>query len=115
MIGVNDLLRLAIEGHGGTRRCQRISRFRVAASITGPIWALKGQPGLLDGLVLVAERRDPAASFAGTTRSSPWDEFQVAHSPASPRVARAFRVAKPWAHGAAPFVVIVAEADFVVR
>jgi hypothetical protein len=28
--------------------------------------------------VLVAERRDPAAAFAGTTRSSPWDEFQVA-------------------------------------
>jgi hypothetical protein len=29
--------------------------------------------------VLVAERRDPAAAFAGTTRSSPWDEFQVAY------------------------------------
>jgi hypothetical protein len=29
--------------------------------------------------VLVAEPRDPAATFAGTTRSSPWDEFQVAH------------------------------------
>jgi hypothetical protein len=28
--------------------------------------------------VLVAERRDPAALFAGLTRQSPWDEFQVA-------------------------------------
>jgi len=29
--------------------------------------------------VLVAERRDPAASFAGLTRQSPRDEFQVAY------------------------------------
>jgi hypothetical protein len=48
MIGVNDLLKLAIEGHGGMRRRERISRFRAAASITGAIWALKGKPGLLD-------------------------------------------------------------------
>jgi len=104
---MNGLLKLAIEGHGGLRRWEQLSRFRVAASITGATWALKGQPGLLDGVVLagetrdqrltitpfsrpgryatwepyrqtietadgvlVAERRDPAASFAGTTRSA---------------------------------------------
>jgi len=112
---VNELLKLAIDAHGGVRRWEEIERFRVAASITGAIWTLKGQPGLLDGVVLagetrdqrliispfprpgryttwepyrqtiettggvlVAERRDPAATFAGTTRSAPWDEFQAA-------------------------------------
>jgi hypothetical protein len=55
---VNDLLKLAIEGHGGLRRWERFTRFRVAGSITGAIWALKGQPGLLDGVVLEGEIRD---------------------------------------------------------
>src|ERR1700722_11260026 len=55
---VNDLLKLAIEGHGGMPRWNQISRFRVVASITGAIWALKGMPGLLDGVVLEGETRD---------------------------------------------------------
>jgi len=113
---VNDLLILAIDGHGGMHRWEQISRFRAAASITGAIWALKGKPGLLEGVVLegetrdqrlkitpfprpgryatwepdrqtiettdcalVAERRAPAASFAGLTRNSQWDDFQVAY------------------------------------
>jgi hypothetical protein len=134
---MNDLLELAIEGHGGRRRWERISRFRAAASITGAIWALKGQPGLLDGVVLegetrdqrlritpfprpgqcttwepyrqtiqaadgvlVAERRDPAAAFAGTTRSSPWDEFQVAY----------FAGEANWNYFVAPF--LFARSDF---
>jgi hypothetical protein len=39
VIIVNDLLKPAIEGHGGAGRWAQISRFRVAASITGAIWA----------------------------------------------------------------------------
>ena len=31
MITVNDLLKLAIEGHSGAQRWEQISRFRVAA------------------------------------------------------------------------------------
>ena len=31
---MNDLLKLAIEGHGGAQRWKQITRFRVAASIT---------------------------------------------------------------------------------
>jgi hypothetical protein len=137
---MNDLLKLAIEGHGGLRRWERISRFRVAASITGAIWTLKGQPGLLDGVVLegetrdqrlritpfprpgqyatwepyrqtiqtadgmlVAERRDPAAAFAGTTRSSPWDEFQAAY----------FAGEANWNYSVAPF--LFARGDFITE
>jgi hypothetical protein len=117
MMEMNDLLKLAIEGHGGLQRWEQLSRFRAAASITGAIWALKGHPGgPLDQVVLegetrdqrmtitpfsgpgrcttwepdrqtvettdgelIAARPDPAASFVGTTRDSPWDEFQVAY------------------------------------
>jgi hypothetical protein len=44
--GMNDLLKLAIEGHGGMPRWKQIARFAVVASITGAIWALRGMPGL---------------------------------------------------------------------
>ena len=70
---MNDLLKLAIRARGGMDRWEQISRFRVAASITH-----RQTVETADG-VLVAERLDPAASFAGTTRSSPWDDFQAAY------------------------------------
>ncbi len=140
---MNDLLKLAIEGHGGGQRWEQISRFRVAASITGAIWALKrlkGKPGLLEDVVLegetrhqwltitpfpepgryttwapdrqtlettdgalIAERRDPAAAFIGTTRTTPWDEFQVAY----------FAGEANWNYFVAPF--IFARSDFVTE
>ena len=139
-IDVNDLLKLAIEGHGGLRRWEQIKRFRAAASITGAIWALKGQPGLLDAVVLtgetrdqrliiapfpesgkystwepyrqtiettdgvlLAERRDPAAAFTGTTRQVPWDEFQAAY----------FAGEANWNYFVAPF--IFARGDFATE
>ena len=128
---MNDLLKLAIEGHGGLQRWEQLSRFRAAVSIAGAIWLLKGKPGLLDDVVLegdiheqrltitpfpgpgrsttwepsrqiietaegvlVAERRDPAAAFVGTTRQSPWDELQVAY----------FASEANWNYFAAPFI-----------
>jgi len=48
VIAMNDLLKLAIEGHSGARRWEEIFRLRVTASIVGAIWALTGKPGLLD-------------------------------------------------------------------
>jgi hypothetical protein len=137
---VDDLLTLAVEGHGGLSRWDRFSRFSAVLSITGAIWVLKGRPGLLNRVVLdgdsrdprvtitpfptlghrttsephrqtvrtvggavVAERRDPAAFFAGATRTSPWDELQVAYvaSEAS------------WSHFTAPF--LFARPDFVTE
>jgi hypothetical protein len=53
--------------------------------------------------VPVAERRDPAASFAGLTRPSPWDDFQVAY----------FASEANWNYFAAPFVL--ARSDFAVE
>ena len=55
-----------------------------------------------DGM-LVAERRDPAASFAGLTLESPWDDFQVAY----------FAGEANWNYFVSPF--IFARPDFVVE
>ena len=63
MIVVNDLLKPAIEGHGGAQRWEQISRFRVAASITGAIWALKAAVHYpseyreFDGIMVPTRRR----------------------------------------------------------
>jgi hypothetical protein len=136
----HDLLKLAVDAHGGAQRWEEISRFRTAASITGAIWAMKGKPGLLDDVVfegetrdqrltitpfpqpgryttwepkrqtietadgvLVEERLDPATSFAGTTRHSPWDDFQTAY----------FAGEANWNYFVAPF--IFARADFTTQ
>jgi hypothetical protein len=136
----SELLALAVNAHGGNRRWERISRFRAAASITGAMWALKGQPGVLGDVVLegetrdqrlkitpfpwpgryatwepyrqtvetsdgmlVAQRRDPAASFVGLTRESRWDDFQVAY----------FASEANWNYFVSPF--LFARLDFVVE
>ena len=53
--------------------------------------------------VLLAERRDPAAAFTGTTRAAPWDEFQAAY----------FAGEANWNYFVAPF--IFARADFTAE
>src|ERR1700722_10353066 len=54
----SDLLQLVIEAHGGRDRWKSISRFRAETSITGAIWSMKGQAGVLDAVVLEGEARD---------------------------------------------------------
>jgi hypothetical protein len=61
---VDELLKLAIDGHGGWPRWQGISRFRAAASITGTIWTLKRKPGLLDAVVMEGETRNQRLTIA---------------------------------------------------
>jgi hypothetical protein len=40
---MTDLLDLAVQAHGGMERWRQLSSIRVAASITGAIWFVKGQ------------------------------------------------------------------------
>ena len=54
---MNELLALAIDGHGGLRRWHEVSRFRAEASISGALWVLKSRPGLLADVVLEGETR----------------------------------------------------------
>jgi hypothetical protein len=55
---VGELLDLAVKAHGGLRRWNEIQTIKVAASITGAIWYLKGKPDFLKNVVLTAETRD---------------------------------------------------------
>jgi hypothetical protein len=79
VIDVNDLLKLAIEGHGGLRRWEQLSRFRLAASITGAIWPLKGKPGPPGAVLLEGETREQRLTvtpFPEPGRSSTWTPSQ---------------------------------------
>ena len=80
---MNDLLKLAVEGHGGLRRWEQISRFRVAASITGEIWDLKGKPGPLDSVVLEGETRDQRLTI--TPFPEPGAVYHLGNVPADHR------------------------------
>jgi hypothetical protein len=57
-VAASELLQLVVDAHGGRDRWRSISRFRAEASITGAIWSMKGQGGVLDSVVLEGETRD---------------------------------------------------------
>ena len=61
---MDDLLELAVDGHGGLRRWERISRFRTRISMTGALWTRSGRPGLLDDVVLEGDTRDQRLTIA---------------------------------------------------
>jgi hypothetical protein len=44
---MDDLLKLAIEAHGGLERWRQFNEVKANVSITGPLWHLKGQPDVL--------------------------------------------------------------------
>jgi hypothetical protein len=52
---MNDLLKLALEAHGGLNRWNKVKAIKVAASITGGIWYVKGKGDFLKNVVLTAE------------------------------------------------------------
>jgi hypothetical protein len=56
-IGVNDLLKFAIDGHGCAWHWGAVLPVR-GAWVSGAIWALQGKPGLLESMVLAGETRD---------------------------------------------------------
>jgi hypothetical protein len=55
---MGELLDLAIKAHGGLARWNELKTIRVAASITGAIWHVKGKPDFLKNVVLTAETRN---------------------------------------------------------
>jgi hypothetical protein len=137
---MNELLELTIEAHGGLHRWAEISRFRMTASITGALWALKGKAGLLTDVVLEGETRDQRLSitpFPWPDRYTTWEPFRQTiesddgilvaerHDPASSftQLARRsrwddlqvayFAGEANWNYIVAPF--LFARADFVVE
>jgi hypothetical protein len=55
---MNDLLKQAVDAHGGLDRWNKVNAIQVAASITGAIWYVKGKPDILKNVVLTAETRN---------------------------------------------------------
>lgn len=54
---MTPLLELAIDAHGGLKRWQEVKTIVVSASITGAIWAIKGQANYLDDIVMRVDAR----------------------------------------------------------
>jgi hypothetical protein len=55
---MNDLLKLALDAHGGLDRWKKVKAIRVAASITGAIWYVKSKGDFLKNVVLTAQTRN---------------------------------------------------------
>lgn len=55
---MNDLLDLAVKAHGGLDRWNKVKAIKVAASITGAIWYVKGKPDFLKNVVLTAKTHE---------------------------------------------------------
>jgi len=53
-----ELLDLAVKAHGGLERWNKVKAIKVAASITGAIWFVKGKGDALKNVVLTAETRN---------------------------------------------------------
>jgi hypothetical protein len=54
---MNDLLQTAITAHGGLKRWNEISTIKVAASITGAIWFVKGKGDALKNVVMTVDTK----------------------------------------------------------
>jgi hypothetical protein len=57
-VSKNELLNLAVKAHGGLDRWNRVTAIKVAASITGAIWYVKGKGDVLKNVVLTADTRN---------------------------------------------------------
>ena len=49
---MTPLLQIAMDAHGGLERWEKVRTIVVTASITGAIWAIKGQANYLDNIVM---------------------------------------------------------------
>jgi hypothetical protein len=54
---MSELLDIAVKAHGGLQRWNKVKSIRVAASITGAIWFVKGKGDFLANVVLTADTK----------------------------------------------------------
>jgi hypothetical protein len=74
-----DLLDLAVKAHGGLDRWNKVKAIKVAASITGAIWFVKGKGDLLKNVVLTAETRSErlTVEFPGQDKRAVFEPDRV--------------------------------------
>jgi hypothetical protein len=76
---MNDLLDLAVKAHGGLDRWNKVKTIKVAASITGGIWWVKGKGDYLKDVVLTAETRKErlTVDFPGQNKRSIFEPNRI--------------------------------------
>jgi hypothetical protein len=76
---MGELLNLAIKAHGGLDRWNRVKAIKVAASITGAIWYVKGKPEVLKNVVLTVETRNErlTVDFPGQDKRAVFEPSRV--------------------------------------
>ena len=78
---MNDLLETAIEAHGGLERWSQFNNVSARLIQGGALWALKGQAGVLDDVVVTASLHEERAShrpFGAADRQSSFTPERVA-------------------------------------
>jgi hypothetical protein len=76
---MSELLNLAIKAHGGLDRWNKVKAIKVAASIIGAIWYVKGKPDALKNVVLTAETRNERVivGFPGQDKRAVFEPSRV--------------------------------------
>jgi hypothetical protein len=78
---MSDLLETVIEAHGGLERWNQLDRVSARLVQGGVLWAFKGQPGVLDDVVVTASLHEERAShrpFGAPDRRSSFTPDRVA-------------------------------------
>jgi hypothetical protein len=78
---MNDLLEAVLEAHGGLERWNALSSVSARLTQGGALWALKGQPGVLDDVVVTVNLHEQRAShrpFGAPDRHSAFTPERVA-------------------------------------
>jgi hypothetical protein len=75
----SGLLDLAIKAHGGLDRWNKVKAIKVAASITGAIWFVKGKGDVLKNVVLTAETRSERVTvdFPGQDKRAVFEPSRI--------------------------------------
>src|SRR3984885_3830332 len=75
----SDLLNLGVKAHGGLDRWNKVKAIKVAASITGAIWFVKGKGDYLKNVVLTAETRNErlTVDFPGQDKRARFEPSRI--------------------------------------
>lgn len=73
---MTDLLKLAIEAHGGLDRWSKVTRIEAQASIGGAVWASKGQRGILDDVRVRADPRTQWLEYSPFGEGNAYGRFE---------------------------------------
>jgi len=76
---MKDLLHLAVDAHGGLERWNKVKSIKVAASITGAIWYVKGKGDFLKSVVLTADTRNErlTVDFPGQNKRAIFEPSRI--------------------------------------